>query len=352
MMIAVEIHAWLQVETWLLVLACFAWFFALYQLLMVTYIILYSDYQKGGGEEDERPIEPDKSAADLLRSGGDDVKQLGGFGQTDSELQEPVVSWRLVRRVCLFHLDKKFVNLRTKLMFILHGLRPKSDAQNAALSNPENGGTSRVAKFSVSGWVSQKTANFQVKTRPRHAPIGAARRILHNALRSAAGWVRRVRALPIPGAATNNDMSEQELSTSCAYCDGKFNFPNEGVGMVTPCPHCDEKVVLGVPTKKTIQRSKPAPPLTNDDNTKYELARIRDKTRYQGFRSTLNLLQFFAGGYTVIVLLSAFAGEWDENEMAMLEHALVAIIVFMTVSAAKGAGNILADIGDKHIQDR
>jgi hypothetical protein len=60
------------------------------------------------------------------------------------------------------------------------------------LSNPENGGTSRVAKFSVSGWVSQKTANFQVKTRPWHAPIGAARRILHKALRSAAGWVRRV----------------------------------------------------------------------------------------------------------------------------------------------------------------
>src|SRR5579871_1371050 len=57
-------------------------------------------------------------------------------------------------------------------------------------------------QLSVSGWVNQETANFKLKTRPWHAPIGAARRTLQRALRSASGWVRRVRALP---SASNRD---------------------------------------------------------------------------------------------------------------------------------------------------
>jgi hypothetical protein len=107
-------------------------------------------------------------------------------------------------------------------------------------------------QFSVVGWVNQKTANFQLKTCPGNAPVGAARHVLQKALRSASDWACRVRAFPFR-LAIKETMSENYVTCRCQHCKNgiEFDAANFQNNQNAICPHCGLETVLAVPSSET-----------------------------------------------------------------------------------------------------
>src|SRR5882724_11317883 len=55
---------------------------------------------------------------------------------------------------------------------------------------------------------------------------------------------------------------ETETHTVCPACGGEFWFPNEGLGMSAPCPHCGLIMDLTAPSSPKVDEPKPPTPKT------------------------------------------------------------------------------------------
>jgi uncharacterized protein YbjQ (UPF0145 family) len=64
--------------------------------------------------------------------------------------------------------------------------------------------------------------------------------------------------LPAPKKG-NMELHENETHTVCPGCGGSFWFPNEGLGMTAPCPHCGLEMDL-LPRSTSVVVTEPKPP--------------------------------------------------------------------------------------------